>query len=76
MTTAKTVQQLYQVGSTLPPSALAELLDFAEFLQQKCVKLPIARRGSLAELRGGLENSTAFSGDPLTIQKSMRREWD
>lgn len=29
------VDQLYEVGSQLPPRALAELLDFAEFLRHR-----------------------------------------
>ena len=69
-------EQLYEVGSKLPPPALAELLDFAEFLQQKFAMSQAARRGSLAELRGGLEASVTFAGAPLAIQEEMRREWD
>lgn len=45
-------EQLYEVGSKLPPPALAELLDFAEFLRQKCAPPYPAQRISLAELRG------------------------
>lgn len=47
-------EQLYEVGSKLPPPALAELLDFAEFLRQKCAPPYPAQRISLAELRGGV----------------------
>ncbi len=36
-------EQLYEVGSKLPPSALAELADFAEFLQRKCAPVPTMR---------------------------------
>lgn len=68
-------EQLYEVGSKLPPPALAELLDFAEFLRQKCAPPYPAQRISLAELRG-LEDSPTFAGSPLSIQKKMRREWD
>ncbi len=68
--------QLYEVGSKLPPPALAELLDFAEFLRQKCAPVPVMPHVSLAELRGGLEDSAIFAGSPLAIQEEMRREWD
>lgn len=70
------VEQLYEVGSKLPPSALAELLDFAEFLQQKCTPLISPRHEFLEELKGGLENSLTFAGSPLAIQEKMRGEWD
>lgn len=69
-------EQLYEVGSKLPPPALAELLDFAEFLRQKCALVPAMQHQSLAELRGGLEDSATFAGLPLAIQEEMRREWD
>lgn len=69
-------EQLYEVSSKLPPPALAELLDFAEFLRQKCAPPQAARGLSLAELRGGLEDSATFAGAPLAIQEELRREWD
>ena len=70
------VEQLYEVGSKLPPPALAELLDFAEFLRQKSLPPQSAQRVSLAELGGGLEDSATFAGSPLELQEKMRREWD
>ena len=69
-------EQLYEVGSKLPPPALAELLDFAEFLRQKNAPHPHAQGESLAELRGGLEDSQAFAESPMEIQEKMRHEWD
>ena len=70
------VEKLYELGSKLPPPALAELLDFAEFLRQKSVPLKSAQRISLASLEGGLEESTTFAHSPVEIQEKMRREWD
>ena len=70
------VEQLYEVGSKLPPPALAELLDFAEFLRQKSLPPQSGQRVSLAELGGGLEDSATFAGSPLELQEKMRREWD
>ena len=70
------VEKLYEVGSKLPPPALAELLDFAEFLRQKSVPPQSAQRTPLAELGGGLEDSATFAGSPAKIQEKMRREWD
>lgn len=69
------VEKLYELGSKLPPPALAELLDFAEFLHQKNEPAPNGQPKSLAELVGGLENSKTFAGSPLEIQEEMRREW-
>ena len=67
------VEQLYAVGRKLPARALAELLDFAEFLRQKSRSPQSEQRMSLAELEGGLENSATFAGSPLTLQEEMRR---
>jgi len=71
-----TVEKLYKVGSQLPPSAQAELLDFAEFLQQRCASKNKSRTSSLADLKGGLENSSTFVGAPLAIQEKLRNEWN
>ena len=69
-------EQLYEVGSKLPPPALAELLDFAEFLRQKSMSSSLAPNLSLTELKGGLEDSLTFVGTPMEIQEKMRREWE
>ena len=50
----------------MPETLLVELLDFAEFLNQK--KAP----QMLLEIQGGLENSSTFAGDPVSIQKKVR----
>ncbi len=71
-----TVERLCEVGSKLPPPALAELLDFAEFLRQKSVQPQVAQRTPLSELGGGLEDSATFAGSPLEIQEKIPREWD
>ena len=70
------VEKLYEVGSKLPPPALAELLDFAEFLRQKSMPPKSAQGMSLASLGGGLEDSATFAGSPVEIQEKMRCEWD
>jgi len=69
-------ERLLEVGSQLPPPALAELIDFAEFLRQKTALHQSSGSGSLLELMGGLENSATFAGSPLEIQRKMRHEWD
>ncbi len=73
MTLAK---RLYELGCELPPAALAELIDFAEFLQHKRGTASTPTCISLAELRGGLEDSATFAAPPMTLQERMRREWD
>ena len=69
------VDRLYEVGSQLPPPALAELLDFAEFLRQRNAPAHATKPVPLTELGGGLEDSVAFAGAPLAIQDKMRNEW-
>jgi len=71
-----TTERLYKAVQDLPEPAIAELLDFAEFLRAKM------RNGSvnssdelLVDLRGGLENSVIFAGESLAIQKRLRDEW-
>ncbi len=48
------VEQLYELGCKLPPPALAELLDFAQFLRQKEVTPRSRSRCPLLNWRGGL----------------------
>ena len=71
-----TIERLVEVSKVLPESMLAELLDFAEFLIDKKVKSTInSNPESLLELKGGLENSITFVGDPVQIQERLRDEW-
>lgn len=72
-----TAQRLIEATRTMPESLLAEVLDFAEFLQTKRNETPpmSVLPLSLAELMGGLEHSASFQGDPMTIQGRMRDEW-
>lgn len=70
-----TVEKLHIVGSQLPPSARAELLDFAEFLQRRYSAQGKQQGASLADLKGGLENSSTFAGSPLALQEKLRDEW-
>ncbi len=74
-----TAEKLYQVSQELPDAMQTELLDFAEFLKQKrCLETSQmqARDQTLFDLRGGLEASFAFAGDPLAIQEKLRDEWN
>lgn len=70
------VERLCAVSSILPPPAQAELLDFAEFLQQRNRASQTATPTPLQALVGGLEDSANFVGSPMSIQESLRREWD
>lgn len=70
------VERLCAVGSILPPPAQAELLDFTEFLQQRHRTALTASPAPLQTLVGGLEGSVSFAGSPMSIQESLRREWD
>lgn len=69
-------ERLINAVHDLPEPLLAEVLDFAEFLKARIViadkaKPPLA----LADLCGGLDESGAFKGSPVSIQKTMRDEW-
>ena len=72
-----TTEKLYKTVQDMPEPILAELLDFAEFLRKKMISKntnPI--NALLLDLKGGLENSTTFSGDSLSIQKRLRDDWN
>jgi hypothetical protein len=72
-----TTERLYKVVEDLPEPALAEVLDFAEFLRSKLILNQASTNDDLLiDLAGGLERSVAFSGDPLVIQKRLRDEWN
>jgi hypothetical protein len=72
-----TVERLYNTAKKLPEPVVAEILDFAEFLQKKMViGEVITGKEMLVELAGGLENSKTFSGDSIEIQKRLRNEWE
>jgi len=72
-----TAEQLYETVKDLPDPAIAELLDFAEFLRGK--KFHGHKDLSdllLLDLIGGLENSATYHGDPLALQQRLRDEWN
>ena len=72
-----TTEKLYKTVQDMPEPILAELLDFAEFLRKKMIaKNTNPINALLLDLKGGLENSTTFSGDSLSIQKRLRNEWN
>jgi hypothetical protein len=72
-----TAERLYKTAKELPEPVVAEILDFAEFLQKRrAVGEEGVGKGMLIELAGGLENSKTFSGDIIEIQKRLRDEWE
>ena len=72
-----TTEKLYKTVQDMPEPILAELLDFAEFLHKKMIaKNANPMNALLLDLKGGLENSTTFSGDSLSIQKRLRDDWN
>jgi hypothetical protein len=73
-------ERLMEAARSLPEPLVAEVLDFAEFLRarQPHAETP-AGQTPLADLCGGLEQSTAFAGtafagDPAEIQRRLRDE--
>jgi hypothetical protein len=72
-----TAQRLIEAMHTMPDSLLAQVLDFAEFLQTKSNERPPTSvlPLTLAELMGGLAHSASFQADPLAIQARLHDEW-
>jgi hypothetical protein len=68
-------ERLMEAARSLPEPLVAEVLDFAEFLRarQPHTETP-AGQTPLVDLCGGLEQSTAFAGDPAEIQRRLRDE--
>jgi Protein of unknown function (DUF2281) len=75
-TMTSTAQRLLEATSSLPEPLLAEVLDFAEFLQSRQnSKLKADADTPLAALCGGLSGSSTFAGSPSGIQVRLRDEW-
>ncbi len=70
-----TVEKLYKTARELPEPVVAEILDFAEFLQKKMAGECASGNEMLIDMAGGLETSATFSGDPSEIQQRLRDEW-
>lgn len=66
-------QRLIELASRLPEPVLAEIIDFAEYLESKQQKQAVQL--SLKDFAGILQGSPNFNGDPVEIQKEMRDEW-
>ncbi|MFH0725835.1 MAG: DUF2281 domain-containing protein [Pseudomonadota bacterium] len=73
-----TAEKLYETVKDLPEPLMIELLDFAEFLKEKRRHGKTENVGDelLSSLKGGLELSHSFAGQPLEIQETLRNEWD
>lgn len=72
-----TTEKLIKTVQNMPEPVLAELLDFAEFLRSKMSNnKPHSKEKLLLDIKGGLEHSVTFEGDPLVIQKRLRDEWN
>ncbi|TLY46596.1 MAG: DUF2281 domain-containing protein [Gammaproteobacteria bacterium] len=57
---------------TLPESFPTGEVEMVIFFSSKKRK----EKGNLLSLAGKLKNSSNFSGDPLTLQKKLRDEWE
>lgn len=68
-------EQLYEVGSKLPPPALAELLDFAEFFAAEMRATLSCAANILGGTEGGWKIPYFCRIAPVHPEK-MRREWD
>ena len=72
-------EKLVKLTQSLPEQIQMEVLDFAEFLNQR-YQPPKTRWDSenrpLSDLIGGLERSRVFDDSPDDIQQKIRNEWD
>ena len=72
-----TTSRLYEAIKDFPDPVLAEIVDFAEFLRERRLKLHSASSDEpLIKLAGGLKKSQSFADDPLVLQTRMRDEWN
>ncbi len=69
------VDTLSKLLSSLPPSKVAEVVDFAQFLAQKQHHVLGKANVSLLQFSGALKTSKNFNTDPLEWQKNRRDEW-
>lgn len=68
--------RLREIEASLSPEALTLWLEFGDFLRQRDVNEAAYRKRTLRDLAGGLENEGVLSGDPVTIQETLRNEWN
>lgn len=66
-------QRLIELANRLPEPVLAEIIDFAEYLESKQQKQSAPL--SFKDFAGILKDSPNFNDDPVAIQKEMRDEW-
>lgn len=65
-------EKLYEAVHDLPEPAIAEIIDFAEFLRSKIRNSSVSSSDELlVSLTGGLENSVTFAGESLEISKAV-----
>ena len=74
-----TAEKLLRLAESLPEPMLMEVLDFAEFLNQRNRPIEehrLTQERPLTGLMGGLESSQAFQDEPVVIQQRIRDAWD
>ncbi|WP_346293276.1 DUF2281 domain-containing protein [Sphaerothrix gracilis] len=73
MSTADTI---YELVKTLPEDQANLVLVFAEFVRQRAQPGAAGAAQSFNDFFGILKDSPNFDDDPVTIQRTMRSEWD
>jgi hypothetical protein len=74
-----TAERLVKLTQSLPEQIQMEVLDFAEFLNQRCQSTKTiwdSKNRPLSDLIGGLEKSQVFHDLPEVIQQKIRNDWD
>ena len=74
-----TAEKLVKLTQSLPEQIQMEVLDFAEFLNQRYQPAKTvwdSENRPLSDLIGGLEKSRVFHDAPDEIQQKIRNDWD
>ncbi len=67
-------ERAHKAVDKLPDAMLIEILDLEE-KARKQPKLKASQDKLLSTYLGCLKDSPSFNGDPVKIQRAMRREW-
>ena len=81
MVSSTLIEEISRELEDIPPELQREVLDFTLFVKQQRASEhprhePEPASRDWRQFVGALKDSPAFQGDPVTIQREMRDEWD
>ena len=81
MASSTLIKEISRELKDIPPELQQEVLDFTLFVKQRRASEHLRHAPGPAsrdwrQFVGALKDSPAFQGDPVTIQREMRDEWD